>query len=164
MSTVSVSTFSSAHTVAHVTTKMLSFMKEIIRELGLDPGEMDWPVLELGVKTWLDTGHLKELVLEVYDPRTDGLVGRWDLTVIYSYAGDGSLWDDKKSIKYHIEKAGLAPANCKYRIVADTASGRPDVPGWSSTSFRSTDGLKRYSIGSAIGGTNIGTQAAYWRK
>jgi L-alanine-DL-glutamate epimerase-like enolase superfamily enzyme len=63
-------------------------LKQLV--VGLDPGEMDWPVLERGVKTWLDTGHLKELVREVYDPGTDGLVGRWDLTVIYSYAGDGS--------------------------------------------------------------------------
>jgi hypothetical protein len=55
------------------------------------------------------------------------------------------------------------PKTCKYRFVCCNKDRRPDVPGWSKTQLRSIEGLKKYSIGRAIGGRNIGTGAGYRR-
>lgn len=167
MSTVRVGAYSSAHTVAHVTTSMLNFLKEIIRESGLDPSQLmdDWADLERAIHTWLTSRHLTRVVLEIYDSTTDVLVlPRWDLDVVYQDGADGSLWADGDAIRYHISKAGFVPSSCKYRIVLQTRDGRPDVSGFSSTMLRSTEGLQRRSIGATIGGNGIGTTTSYWTK
>jgi len=161
---VTVNTYS--HTVTYVAAKMLLSVKEVVRQIGLDPGQLtdDWFVLERGISTWLGTRHLEGVTLEVYDSATDKLVTRWDFTVVYGYAGDGSLWVDTDAISYHIAKAGTVPWRCKYRIVVSTSAGRPSVPGWSDTSFRSTEGFSRYGVGATIGGNGIASQLAYWRR
>lgn len=160
------------HTYAatHVATTMLRGIKQIIRESGLriDTIQSQWTVLETGVATWLGSGHLQALVLEVYDPgKPDGadLVGRFDFTIDYSYGGgDGELWLDPDTISYTVRKNGSYPATCAYRLVADTAAGRPDVAGWSSTTFRSTAGFVRHAVGTAIGGGSLGAGVSYYTR
>jgi len=167
MSTVHVSPYTSVHTVAHVTTNMLNFLKEIIRETGLDPAQMmgQWASLERAIKTWLNSRDLNRVVLEIYNPRTNELVPpRWDIDVVYDYDGDGALWADGDAIRYHIQKAGLVASSCKYDFILQANPNRPDVEGWGPTTMRSTDGLTRRSIGSTIGGNGIGTTTSYWNK
>jgi hypothetical protein len=100
----------------------------------------------------------------VYNPRTDKLVGRWDFEIYYGFAGDGSFWVDPDLIKYHIAKQGVIPSTCNYRILTTTKANRPDVPGWTRTQFRSTDGYVRQSIGTTIDGSGLSTGTSYWRK
>ena len=161
------------HTCAttHVATNMLRGMKQIIRESGLNISRIQsqWAVLEDGVATWLDSGHLKGLVLEVYDPgRPTGadLVGRFDFTIDYTYYsdGDGELWLDPDTVSYTVRKNGSYPARCEYRLIADTAPGYPDVAGWSTTTFRSTAGFTRHSVGTAIGGGSLGAGLSYYNR
>lgn len=161
---VSVNTY--AHTVTYVTTKMLLSLKEIIRLIGLDPAKItdEWTSLELAISTWLDSKHLRQVTLEVFDRRADALVTRWDLDVVYGYSGDGSLWTDTDALRYSIAKAGAAPSGCNYRFLLLTWPNEPKVPGWSSTTYRSTDGFKRYGVGATIGGDGISTETSYWRK
>ena len=165
MSVATVS-YTSTHTVSYVTSKMLLTIKEIVREIGLDPGKLteDWASLERAVSTWLKSRHLKQVNLEVYNPPSDTLVTRWDLDVVYGYVGDGSFWTDTHLIRYNIAKAGLSPSNCKYRILLLTEHGEPQVEGWGHGKYLSTDGFTRRSVGSAIGGNGIGTDVAYWGK
>lgn len=166
MSSVAVSTYTTTHTVTYVTAKMLLTLKEIVREIGLDPSNLtdDWKSLERAISTWLRSRHLKQVTLEVFNPRTNALVTRWDLDVVYGYVGDGSFWTDTWTIRYNILKAGVAPSSCNYRILLKNDPGRPDVEGWGPTSYRSTDGFKRFALGSAIGGNGIGTDVAFWSK
>ena len=154
------------HSITYVTDKLLTSLKNIVRLSGLDPAKLaeDWEVLERGIKKWLDTKHLEQVHLEVYDPRTDGLVGRWDLEIHYGYQGDGAFWQDPEAIRYHIRKQRLMPSACEYRVVASTKVGYPVVPGWSSTTLRSTDGFVKQSIGTTIDGSGLTTAAGYWRK
>jgi hypothetical protein len=154
------------HAVTYVTDKLLTSIKNIIRQSGLSPEKFttQWTTIEQGVTAWLRSQHLERLILEVYNPTTDGLVGRWDFDIFYGYEGDGSFWIDPDAIKYHILKQGIWPASCEYRIVATTKTGRPDVAGWSSTTLRSTDGFVRQSIGTAINGSGLSTGTGYWRK
>lgn len=170
MSAVAVSTYAltynTTHTVSYVTSKMLLLLKEIIREVGLDPGKLadQWNTLERGISAWLRSQHLKQVTLEIFNPTSDALVSRWDLDVVYGHGNDETFWADTDNIRYTIEKAGLAPSRCKYRFIVDTANDAPTVEGWGPTKFRSTDGFRRYSIGATIGGNGIGTDVSYWRK
>lgn len=93
---MSTSTFvnSYAITVTHVTAKILLTLKEIIRDIGLDPSKLakDWETYEDAVSTWIASGHFRRITLEVYHPRTNGLIRRWDMDVSYSTVGDGQRW------------------------------------------------------------------------
>jgi hypothetical protein len=162
----SVAVYSYTHSVTYVADNILKSFKDIIRLSGLDPANLveSWESNMLALKTWLNSGHLSCVVLEVFDPSTDKLVGRWDVDVVYGAAGDGSFWTDTDQIKYHILKAGLWPSQASYRLVLQNKPGRPDVAGWSSVSFRSTDGFARHSLGSTIEHNGLGGSAAYWRK
>lgn len=165
MSTFAVA-FTYTHTVTFVTTKMLLTLKEIIREIGLDPTEFtdSWESYERAISTWLGSRHLQRVTLQVYEPRNDRLVARWDIDVIYTTVGDGALWVDTAAIRYSIAKAGLAPSRCRYDIVLTVAPGYPVVPGWNSCTLRSTDGFKRFAVGATIGGDGLTAQTAYWSR
>ncbi len=165
MSTVvSVNTYTQS--VTYVTDKLLTSIKNIVRLSGLNPAKLadQWTVLELGLSTWLATHDLEQVHLEVYNPKTDGLVGRWDFEIHYSFQGDGTFWQDPEAIKYHIQKQGLWPSDCEYRIVTSTKDGRPDVNGWASTTLRSTSGFVKQSIGTTIDGSGLSSGTGYWRK
>lgn len=164
------STFTVGHTYTHsvtfVTTKMLLLLKEIIRDIGLDPGKFanDWASNERAISTWLASRHLVCVILEVFHPETGALVTRWDLDVIYATVGDGALWVDTAGVGYSIAKAGLVPSVCRYDLSLRTTSGRPDVPGWGPGHLRSTEGFRRYSVGASVGGTDLTAQASYWSR
>lgn len=161
MSSVTVSTYAltynTTHTVTYVTGKMLLVLKEIIRGIGLDPGKLTdrWGSLELAISTWLRSQHLTKLCLEIYNGKTDALVSRWDLDVVYGYGSDDTFWADTEAIRYTINKAGLVPSACDYCFILYTKPGRPDVDGWGLGETRSTDGFRRYSVGATIGGNGI---------
>jgi Bacterial HORMA domain 2 len=101
----------------------------------------------------------------VFDPKTDVLITRWDIDIVYGWtSGDGTFWTDTEQLKYAIKKAGISPSAASYRIVLDNKPGRPDVKGWSSTTLRSIGGLVRQSLGSTIEHSGLGGSASYWRK
>jgi hypothetical protein len=160
----------STYAVTHVATNMLRSIRDIIKGSGLDQSRIidSWTVVEGGLATWLGSGHLQAVTLEVYDPglRGDDLVGRFDFQIDYGYypGGDGDLWLDPDTVAHTIRKNGSFPARCEYRIVADTAAGRPDVPGWTTTTYRSTSGFTRHVVGTAIGGGSLGASLAYYSR
>lgn len=155
-----------AYAVTYVTDRLLTSIKTIVRLSGLSPEKLtnQWTVLERGVNAWLQSRDLEQLHLEVYDPRTDSLVGRWDFEIFYGFQGDGAFWVDPDAIKYHIQKQGIWPGSCEYRIVATTKPGRPDVQGWSKTTLRSTAGFVKQGIGTAVNGSGLSAGTGYWRK
>jgi len=161
---VTVNTYT--HSVTFVTNKLLLSLKDIINLSGLSPEKLtdEWDVLERGIKTWLDTQHLTQLVLEVFNSKTDKLVGRWDLAIQYGFVGDGTFWVNTEDIRYHIKKAGTWPSECGYRVIATTKLGRTDVQGWSSATLRSTDGFVKQSIGTTIDGSGVSVGTGYYRK
>ncbi|HTQ38188.1 MAG TPA: hypothetical protein VMJ32_04125 [Pirellulales bacterium] len=165
MSTFTVS-IAYTHTVTYVTTKMLLLLKEIIREIGLDPSKFsdEWETNERAISTWLASRDLQRATLEIYNPRDGALAARWDMDVVYATVGDGCLWADTAAARYAIAKAGLVPSSCRYDILLKTAPGRPDVYGWGPCDFRSTEGFKRYAVGATVGGNGLSAQTAYWSR
>jgi hypothetical protein len=169
MSSVSVNVNTYTHSVVYVADNILKSMKDIIRLSGLDPSQLvnDWSLNMRGIQSWLASGDLEVVILEVFNPKTNALVGRWDIDVVYSTGfggGDGGFWTDTDQIRYAVTKAGLLPSDASYRLVLHTKVNRPDVDGWSRTEMRSTDGFVRQSLGSTIEHNGLGGSAAYWRK
>jgi hypothetical protein len=165
MTSVIVNTYT--HSVVYVADNILKSMKDVIRLSGLDPSGLvdDWQDKMTALQTWLYSRHLETVVLEIFDPKTDRLVGRWDSDVVYSTAGgDGGFWTDTEQIKYAVRKAGLMPGEARYRLLLQNKPGRPDVPGWSAATYRSTEGFARHSLGSTIEHNGLGGSAAYWRR
>jgi hypothetical protein len=37
-------------------------------------------------------------ILEIFDVKSDALVGRWDIEIMYGYVGDGTLWVSSLSV------------------------------------------------------------------
>jgi Bacterial HORMA domain 2 len=165
MTTVAVNTHT--HSVVYVADNILKSMKDIIRLSGLDPTNLvdGWESKMRGLQVWLESRHLETVVLEIFDPKTDALVGRWDIDVIYTTGtGDGGFWTDTDQIKYHIRKAGVVPGEARYRILLKNKPGRPDVDGWGPAEYRSTEGFVRQSIGATIEHNGLGGSTSYWRK
>lgn len=158
------------YSVTHVASNVLRSLRQIIRESGLSVQRMvdEWDWLERGVSTWLQSGHLRSLILEVYDPsdRIDDRRGRFDFTIDYGYYsdGDGELWLDPDTVRQAIKKNGSYPSSCTYRFVADVADGAPEVSGWVSTTLRSTAGFTRHSVGTAVAGGSLGAGLSYYRR
>jgi Bacterial HORMA domain 2 len=162
---VTVNTYT--HSVTYVANNLLMCLKDIVRRSGLDPDKLtsDWPVLERGLAKWLETKHLETVTLEVFNPKTDAPVGRWDFSISYGWnEGTGSFWVDADQIKYHIAKQGLLPSTCQYGVKVQNKTGHPDVPGWSATTYRSTEGFVRQSIGTTMDASGLGAAATYYRK
>ena len=164
MTNVAVNTYT--HSVTYVADNILKSMKDIVRLSGLDPANLvdDWSSNMRAIQTWLYSGHLETVVLEIFHPITGALVGRWDIDVIYTTGlGDGGFWTDTEQIKYHIRKAGLSPGEAKYRLLLQNKPGYTPVDGWGPGQYRSTQGFVRHSLGSTIEHYGLGASAAYWR-
>lgn len=165
MTAVSVNTYT--HSVTYVADNILKSMKDIIRLSGMDPSGFvgNWEVNRLGLATWLASGDLDRVILEVFDPRTDALIGRWDMDIVYGYgSGDGGFWVDTDQIRYAIKKVGTVPAAARYRLLVTTKLFAPAVAGWGTGAFRSTAGMSRQSLGSTIDHSGLGANSAYWRR
>lgn len=159
-------TYSRTQSVTYVADNIVKTLKDIIRGSGLDPSKLagDYATYMRGIETWLQTEHLRAITLEIYNPSTGGLIRRWDIDVRYDWAsGDASFWMDTEQIKFALNKAGVAPSTAKYSIILDLRPGSPDVSGWGSCSYRSTEGLVRQSLGSTIEHNGLGASASYWR-
>jgi hypothetical protein len=140
-------------------------LNNIVIKSGLDPTKFvnDWKTNELAISTWLQSGHLEEVTIEVYRPGSSSSIGRWDLSIEHGTDADG-FWFDPDDIYYHIRKCGHYPADCEYAILLSTKPGRPDVLGWSSCKFRSTEGMVRQSIGTMIDANGLKASASYWTR
>lgn len=164
MTSVAVNTYTQS--VTYVADNLLKSLKDVIRMSGLDPEQFvgDWQSSRRAMAAWLESGHLRRVILEIFDPAANVLIVRWDMDIVYSYSGDGVFFTDTEQLRYHIRKAGLVPSQARYRMVLNHAPGAPDVAGWLSTTLRSTDGFSRQSLGSTIEHSGLGAGTSYWRK
>ena len=162
-----VAVFSYTQSVVYVADNILKSLKDIIRLSGLDPTKLvnDWAVLLRGLSAWIESRHLESVTLEIFDPKTDGLLFRWDIEVVYTWdVSAGTFWTDTDQLKWAIKKAGLVPSQADYRLSVHNKPGRPDVSGWSSCTLRSTDGMVRQSLGTTVEHNGLSANTTYWRK
>lgn len=162
-----VAVYSYTQSVVYVTDNILKSLKDIVRLGGLDPAKLvgDWGVLLRGISTWIESRHLETVTLEIFDPKTDALVKRWDIGISYTWdISAGTFWTDTEQLKQAIKKAGLSPSEAEYRVVVTRSSGYSHVEGWSNTTLRSTAGMVRQSLGTTVEHSGLSANAGYWRK
>ena len=165
MTNVTVNTYT--HSITYVADNILKSLKDIILLSGLDPSAFagDWPTNLLAVRTWLNSGHLQTVKLEIYDPKTDKLIFRWDIDIVYSWSGgDGNFWTDTEQLRYAIKKVGIVPSEARYELLLQNKPGRPDVVGWRTATSRSTDGMVRQSLGTTVEHSGLGASTSYLRR
>lgn len=161
-----VSVYSYTHSVTYVSDNILKSFKDIIRLSGLDPSHLtsEWEVLLRGITAWISSSHLEKVILEIYNPKDNLLLIRWDIDIVYSWSSDaGNFWTDTDQLKYAIKKNGIPPSEAKYRLLVSTKTGAPNVAGWSSTTFLSTQNMVKQSLGSTIEHNGLGANTSYWR-
>lgn len=164
MTTVAV--YSYTHSVTYVAGNILKSLKDVISLSGLSPAKLsgEWSTLLHGITKWIETQHLEFVTLEIYNPTTDKLITRWDISISYTLDSNaGSFWTDTEQLRYAIKKAGVAPSDALYRVVVHNKDGRPNVEGWSKTAFRSTDGMVKQSLGTTVEHNGLGASASFWR-
>lgn len=157
----STATYTQVHTVNFLTNEIWNQLRTIIRESGLDAATFvqDEALYTKGIRTWLTSGHLDYVYIEIYDKQTDKLIKRWDIKIKEDSSGNKTLWADTEGIRYAIAKTGRLPSGCSYSIKIQNKPGRPDVDGFVKCSERSTSHLTVGSVGTTAtaNGTNLQT-------
>lgn len=166
MSIVAVRSYARTHTAVFVSDKLRNFLKILVRHYGLNPQGVvdawsDW--VDLAARTWLETGHLEAIVLEFYKPGSTCAAARWDFPIRYDGNGVDEMWVDRLFLEETFSKASTPPSGCLYRIVLQTDTRRPDVPGVGPTTFRSTNGMTAREAGTVIATPDIMASARYYR-
>lgn len=167
MISVKTTTYTRTHTAAFVSDKMRNLLKRLVYHAGLDPKQLldewsDW--IDRAVRTWLETGDLLSIIIEFYLPGSDDAAARWDFPIRYDGNGVDEMWVDRDFFEESFVKAEAPPKGCLYRVALRTKEGRPDVPGVSSTTLRSTAGLVARESGTVIATPDIMASARYYRK
>jgi hypothetical protein len=159
-------TFAQTHSIVFLSDNMRNTLREVIRENGLDPNALiqDWPTIERGVRTWLESGHLINVVVEFFKPRASTASARWDFPVGYTGSGvDDDMWLDKAYLRQLIAKAARPSSDCVYRILLCTKPGAKAVSGFTGCSFLSTGQLAARQAGTVIATGHMTAGAIYWR-
>lgn len=167
MSSTYTLTYSRTHTSVFVSDNIRNVLRDIINEGGLDPTNLmdSWSSnIGTAVKRWLESGHLKEIIIEFYRPGSNLASARWDFPISYDGSGsDDDMWISKRHIIRTIAKAAKPPTDALYRVILTHYPGEPYVEGLCDTAFKSTEGLICRSSGTAISTPDIMAGLKYWR-
>src|SRR5215469_9248333 len=133
--------YNQAHSFVFLSDNMRNTLREVIRENGISPDKLmqDWATIERGIRTWLESGHLNNVVVEFFKPGTTEASARWEFPVGYTGSGvDDDMWLDKNYLRQLIAKAKRPTSDCTYRILLCTDDGAPSVSGFTNCSFLGT--------------------------
>ncbi len=158
--------FVRSHSIVFFSDSMHTALRELIRENGLDPDKLmqEWATIERGVRTWLDSGHLNNIVVEFYTPWSSVASARWDFPVGYGGSGvDDDMWLDKDYLRKLIAKSARPTRDCIYRILLCTDAGAPAVSGFTSCSFLGTGRLSARQAGTVIATGHMTAGITYWK-
>jgi hypothetical protein len=158
--------FTQAHSIVFMSDNMRNTLREVIRENGISPDKLmqDWGTIERGIQTWLESGHLRNIVVEFFKPGASEAAARWEFPI--GYAGSGvndDMWLDKNYLRQLIAKAKRPTSDCTYRILLCTRDGAPRVSGFTDCTFLSTGQMSARQAGTVIATGYVTAGATYWR-
>ena len=158
--------FAHTHNIVFLSDNLRNTLREVIRENGLSPLKLmdDWTTIERGIRTWLQSGHLNNIVVEFFTPGASVSSARWEFPI--GYAGTGvhdDMWLDKNYLRQLIAKSARPSTDCSYRILLCTDPGRPYVEGFVDCSFLSTGNLAARQAGTVIATGYMTAAVTYWR-
>jgi hypothetical protein len=158
--------FTQTHSIVFFSDNMRNTLREVIRENGISPNKLmqDWGTIERGIRTWLQSGHLLNVVVEFFTPGASTASARWDFPVGYDGSGvDDDMWLDKNYLRQLIGKSKRPTSDCSYRIVLVTRPGEPWVDGFANCTFLSTGSLAARHAGTVIATGHMTAGVTYWR-
>ncbi|MCW5962498.1 MAG: hypothetical protein KIT83_00560 [Bryobacterales bacterium] len=155
-----------AYSASFLSDKLMYSLKEIVRESGLDPAKLtrQWTTLEKGIGRWIVSQDLLKVSVEIFHPRKNRLVGRWDMDIIYAYGGDGTMGSDLNPIRQLIEQEGSVPEECDYRVLIVAKEGAVDVGGWDDLQAYDAGDVRPKRLGHLLWAGDMAVDYSYWRK
>jgi hypothetical protein len=162
--TTGTATATRTQVATHFADKMLLLLGNIIRDSGLDMADFTSrrAEIEKGIKSWIISGHLRKVTLEIFKPGTKSLIRRWDLDWDKCDAAESGFWVDVADIRYHLKKNGVIAKDCLYGFLFDCKPGYRPLPGWTTGTYADTTGLKLRSLGTTITAGSYGSRTSYW--
>lgn len=157
--------YARTHSIVFMSDNLRNSLREIIRENGLDPSRLmqDWQEIQNGVRTWLDSGHLKSVIVEFFRPGSTVASARWEFPVLYTGSGvEDDMWLDKNYLRQLVAKAARPPSDCSYRIILSVRNGAPSVDGFGPCSLLSTGNLSARQAGMVIATGHLTASVTYW--
>jgi hypothetical protein len=158
--------FNQAHSFVFLSDNMRNVLREVIRENGISPDKLmqEWSTIERGIRTWLDSGHLNNVVVEFFKPGSSAADARWDFPIRHTGSGVvDDMWLDKNYLRQIIAKSKRPSSDCTYRIILCTDDGAPEVSGFTRCSFLSTGQMTARQAGTVIATGHVTAGATYWR-
>lgn len=158
--------YTQTHSIIFMGDSLRNTLRDVIRECGLSPEKLmqDWGVIERGIRTWLESGHLRNIIIEFFKPWESRASARWDFPIGYSGSGvDDDMWIDKAYLRQLIAKSVRPTADCGYRIVLTVADYAPKVDGFAPCSLLSTGNLSARQSGTVIATSHLTANVTYWR-
>ena len=158
--------FTQTHSIVFLSDNLRNTLREVIRENGISPHKLmqDWSTIERGIRTWLESGHLMNVVVEFFRPGASTASARWEIPIGYDGSGiDDDMWLDKNYLRQLIAKAKRPTSDCIYRIVLVTHPGEPWVDGFADCTFLSTGSLAARHAGTVIATGHMTAGVTYWR-
>jgi hypothetical protein len=161
------SVFALTHNIVFLSDNLRNTLREVIRENGISSPDklmQDWDTIEQGIKTWLRSGHLKNVIVEFFKPGASVASARWEFPI--GYVGTGvhdDMWLDKSYLRQLTAKSARPSPDCSYRVVLRTDPGEPFVLGFVDCSLLSTGSLAARQAGTVIATGHMTAAVTYWR-
>lgn len=164
MSAVLTRAYTRAITAMYVADKLRVLIRDVIRRYGLNPQTFvnDWSGdLEHAARTWMESEHLTDVILEFYRPGSTVCETFWEFPIEYDGNGvDDDMWNDRAFLEGAIAKSRFPSAGCEYRVLLRHAAGAPDV-GLVSASSKSRAHLVSRQAGTVIATPDLMASAKY---
>ena len=158
--------FAQTHSIVFLSDNLRNTLREVIRENGISPQKLmqDWETIEFGIRAWLRSGHLTNIVIEFFKPGASAASAVWEFPIGYAGSGvDDDMWLDKAYLRQLIAKSARPTSGCTYRIILCTSPGAPDVSGLSDCPFLSRGNLAARQAGTVIATGHMTAGVTYWR-
>jgi len=158
--------YNQTHSFVFLSDNMRNVLREVIRENGISPDKLmqDWSTIERGIRTWLDSGHLNNVVVEFFKYGSAAADARWDFPIRHTGSGVvDDMWLDKNYLRQVTAKSKRPSSDCTYRVLLCTDDGAPEVSGFTRCSFLSTGQMTARQAGTVIATGHVTASATYWR-
>lgn len=164
------STLASSHThnITYVVEGLKSSLLQIVNLFGLSRDNLinNWESTERAIKTWINSGHLYKVSLEIFDSNDAGfLVGKVDMEIDLNSdddLGDLGRWKNKEAVAAAMAKYIFKGSTLKYRVILSTKQGEPAVDGWGTAESKSSARLTQNHYGTTIGTSTLKVTTSVW--
>ena len=146
----STSTHTRTHTATFLAEVILGSVGDLLAALGIDAARLysRWDEDEAAIKKWIEEESLETVVIECVQP-TGKVAPIVEFPIIYTAygLGDAAFTAQRAKLARYQAKLASVPSGTTWGIVCTFRKSRTPMPGWSTGSRASTDGLRSANFG-----------------